>query len=110
MSPHNIDKLLQEVEKQQKRFFPKTPLFILERLPFYVKARITLEKDLFIEIRYNSKGKRWSYVLVKNNRRIAGFDNLDEWHMHPGERESMHKKISEPTLTQVFEYFSHLTK
>ncbi|TSC76788.1 MAG: hypothetical protein G01um101429_1117 [Parcubacteria group bacterium Gr01-1014_29] len=108
MSAVDIEKILQDIEKQRERFFPEAPLVVLERFPFYIKIRIEFKKGLFIEIRYNANGKRWSYVLVKDNKRVAGFDNLDGWHIHPKENPSAHKKITAPTLGYVFEYFSAL--
>ena len=110
MSAVIIEKILQDIEKQCGLFFPDTKLVVLERLPFYIKIRIEFKKNLFIEVRYNANGRRWSYVLVKNGVRLAGFDNLDGWHIHPKENPLAHKKITAPTLEQVFIYFSQLVK
>jgi hypothetical protein len=108
VSVTETEKLLQNIKKQHELFFPDTEFVVLERFPFYVKIRIIFEWNLFMEIRYNTKGKRWSYVLIRDGKRVAGFDNLSGWHMHPKENPLMHRKIASPTLEQVFRYFSHL--
>lgn len=110
MSVTEIEKLLGNIKKQRGRFFPEAVFVVLERLPFYIKIRITFEENLFIEIRHNTAGGRRSYVLIRNGVRLVGFDNLDGWHMHPEENPSAHKKIIAPTLVQVFAHFSHLVK
>ena len=91
-----IEDFLQDVVVGQKRFFPEAHLVILERIPFYVKARITRNNMRFIEIRLNSRNKKQSFTLVESGKRIAGFDNLNGWHLHPFGNPDSHKKVSAP--------------
>lgn len=104
----HVDQFLLNVEKQRERFFPEAPLVVLEHFPFYGKVRINLDRDLFIEIRYNRNNQRSSYVLVENGKRVAGFDNLGGWHMHPKENPHAHRKVSVPTLDYIFVYFADM--
>lgn len=110
MSTARIEKLLRDIEKQRKRFFPEAPLLVLEYLPFYVKVRIKLKQELCIEVRNNAKNERYSYVLVKDRKRIAGFDNLGGWHWHPVENPNLHRMVPKPSLLEVFECFSDIVR
>jgi len=94
-----------ELQKQHRRFFPEAPVVYLEELPFYIKARIVLDEDYFIEVRFNARNGKKSYAVVRGGKRIAGFDNLDGWHIHPFGKPETHARVSEPSLADVFHYF-----
>ncbi|MEK7542029.1 MAG: hypothetical protein AAB533_04225 [Patescibacteria group bacterium] len=96
---------LAEMQKQRQRFFPEAPVIYLEELSFYVKTRIILSEDSFVEVRFNAHNARKSYALVRDGKRVAGFDNLGGWHIHPFGKPHTHRRISEPPLAHVFEYF-----
>ena len=106
----NLPEFIREVNNEARRIFPDARFVILEDLSFYHKVRITLENDLFIEVRINSMNDRISYALVYNGKRIAGFDNLDTWHIHAIENQKTHRKISAPTPHHVFGYFAKAVK
>ena len=106
----NLPELIRGVNNEAKRIFPDARFVILEDLSFYHKVRIILEKDLFIEVRINSMNKRVGYALVQGGNRIAGFDNLGTWHIHPIENPKTHRKISAPVPQNVFEYFTKAVK
>ena len=99
------EEALEDIKREAKRIFPDARLVVLEELPFYLKVRILLNDDVFIEIRINERNKRKSYALVKHEKRITGFDNLGGWHMHPCRNSSAHRKIAAPFLREVFNYF-----
>lgn len=101
-----VRQFLKSIEGQRHRFFPEARFIVVEELPFYIKARVIIADNLFIEVRYNAKNNRRSYVLVKNKKRVAGFDNLMQWHMHQKRKPLEHKKITEPSVEWVFKYFS----
>lgn len=96
---------LTEMQKQRQRFFPEAPVIYLEELSFYVKARIILSENSFIECRFNAHNGKRGYTLVRDGKRIAGFDNLGGWHIHPFGKSDAHRRIREPSLADVFEYF-----
>lgn len=103
---NEIEEFLAETRKQQQRFFPEAPLVYLDELPFYVKARVVLHENYFVELRFNARNGRKSYALVRGGRRIAGFDSLVGWHIHPFGKPETHTRISEPSLADAFRYFS----
>lgn len=100
-----IEEAREEIKREQKRIFPDARLVILEEFHRYSKVRLIISDVIFIEIRINYGNQRKSFVLVKNGKRIAGFDNLGGWHMHPCGRADAHKKISRPFSHLVFNYF-----
>lgn len=101
----NLQALVSEIRNEARRIFPDAHFLSIEDLPFYNKTRIMLAENLFIEIRINSRNLRTSYALVRNQKRIAGFDNLGAWHLHPFENPDAHRKISPPSPRKVFTYF-----
>ena len=102
MSTHGF---LQEVRHGSERFFPGARVIVLQELPFYLKARILITEEEFIEIRINTRSNRRSYAFIKKERRIAGFDNLGGWHYHPRANPEDHISISSPSFKKVFTYF-----
>ena len=106
----NLPELIREVNNEAKRTFPDARFIILEDLFFYHKTRIILENNQFIEVRINSMNERISYALVYSGKRIAGFDHLAKWHMHPIKNPETHRKISAPTPRYVFDYFAKAVK
>ena len=101
----NPDTLLEDIHVEVVRVFPDAHFIILENLPFYRKVRFLLKKKLFIEIRINTRNERMSYALVDNGKRIAGFDNLGSWHIHPFENPKLHRRTKAPSPRKVFAYF-----
>ncbi len=99
---------LTEMREQQQRFFPEAPVVYLEELAFYIKARIVLNKVSFIEVRFNAHNNKRSYALVRHGKRIAGFDNLGGWHIHPFGKPDAHRRTKEHSLEDAFEYFSRV--
>lgn len=78
------------MELCNNRFFPKIN---------FLKIRIKLRENIFIDIYFNAENDRKDFALIYNNERIFGYDNLKEWHMHPCE---------EPTLKQIFKEISEI--
>jgi len=47
------------------------------------KIKAVINKDTFINIFYNAETSKYSFALIKNNKRIFGIDNTKRWHIHP---------------------------
>lgn len=101
----DMEAFLAELHKEHKRFFPEAPIVYLEELPVYIKVRIVVRRGLFIELRFNARNQKRSYALVRGGKRIAGFDNMDSWHIHPFGNPETHKRVAEPSLADTFHYF-----
>lgn len=104
----SLEKFLGEIKIEIERIFPDASLVILEELPFYLKVRIKIDEAIFVEIRINERNGRQSYVLVKNGKRRAGFDNLGGWHLHPWGDPERHKRARPPSLRTVLRYFAEV--
>ena len=102
----NLAAFLREIRSASARVWPNARFLSVEDLPFYHKLRIFLTQDLFVEIRANARNKRISYALVQNEKRIAGFDNLGAWHIHPFENPDAHRRVAAPSPKKVFAYFN----
>ena len=100
----SIENFRKEVEREKERIFPDTRIIISEELPFYLKMRLVLDGETFIEARINSGSRRESFVLVRKNKRIAGLDNLVNWHLHPCGKADTHRKIVRPSVGTAFRY------
>ena len=106
----NLQEFTDEIRKEAARIFPDARFIVLEDFPFYHKVRIVLDDNLVAEVRINSMNERISYALVRDAKRIAGFDNLGTWHIHPFEHPDAHRKIPAPTPQKVFKYFAKAIK
>lgn len=101
----NPDKLYREMGRWSERIFPGARLIILEQFPHYLKIRLMLDDTTFIEVCLNVKSNHRSYVLVKDMERIAGFDNLGGWHIHPYHDPDNHRKIKKTSIFKALDYF-----
>lgn len=63
-----------------------------------VKIKAVITSDVFINIFYNAETEKYSFALIKQNRRIFGIDNTRNWHMHPFENPDDHLKTTKTSL------------
>ncbi|MBI4690205.1 MAG: hypothetical protein HY754_08065 [Nitrospirae bacterium] len=68
-----------------------------------VKIKAVINNDTFINIFYNAETEKYSFVLVKNNKRIFGIDNTKNWHIHPFEDPESHIETAPVSLLN-FQY------
>lgn len=62
------------------------------------KIKAVAGNDVFINIFYNADALKYSFALIKNNRRIFGVDNVRKWHIHPFEDPESHVKSESISL------------
>jgi len=65
------------------------------------KARVEISRESFVQIYYNTRKNKFLLALVKHNKRLFGFDKLDEkCHEHPEKEPEKHieKPCSEMNL------------
>jgi len=78
--------------------------FVIDALDFTgvtFKARLVIEKDVFIQVYFNIKREKFLLALIQDDRRVYGFDKLGEkCHEHPQKEPEKHveKPCSEMTL------------
>ena len=66
-----------------------------------MKARVYLDDNCFISLRYNARNNRVDVALIKDERRIFGYDNLKQWHLHPYENPSDHIHCRRPSIEKM---------
>jgi len=100
-----IDGFANQIIEFKEKHFPEKKLEVVERYEFYIKLRIVIADNFFISIRYNVRTDRKDFALIKDDKRIIGFDNLMEWHKHPSEDPDDHIKCEEPSMEKIFKEF-----
>ena len=68
-----------------------------------VKIKAIVDVDTFINIFYNAETAKYSFALIKHNRRIFGVDNTRNWHIHPFENPESHIETVEMSLSDFLE-------
>ena len=105
-----IEKFLAEVEGCSREFLSGSKCLVLKRKVNFLKVRFQVRVDTFMDIYYNSYSERKDYVLVRQGKRIFGYDNLYGWHYHPVSDPKRHITCKEPSLEKVFEKISKLAR
>ncbi|GEM_PF-931168 len=56
-----------------------------------LKARLTVNKETYIQVYFNMQKDKFLLALIQNNKRIYGFDKLEnDCHEHPFENPEEH--------------------
>ena len=63
------------------------------------KIKAIIDGDTFINIFYNAETSKYSFALIRGNKRIFGADNARSWHTHPFESPDSHIESSEMSLS-----------
>lgn len=86
-----IDKLLKEATKvlQQYPYYKKC--HVLNRGKSYVKFRLVITKELFVQVNRNELALITNLALINQSKRIYGRDEYrTHWHRHPSDNPSSH--------------------
>lgn len=67
------------------------------------KIKAIIGSDAFISIFYNAETHKYSFALIKENKRILGADNARSWHIHPFESPDSHLESSEMSLSDFLD-------
>ncbi len=97
-----LDNFVIRLQTEARQHWKDVPVVVLNRRVNFLKARIAIEKRLFIDVYYNVMNGRLSFALILEGERVFGYDKVKTWHCHPFEDPSQHVPCAEPTLEQVF--------
>lgn len=75
-----------------------TAVEVVARTLVAIKLRVDLDEDRFIDVFFNSRNRRTDLALIERGRRVFGYDNLGEWHLHPLDAPDRHEVCDEPDL------------
>ncbi|WKZ34786.1 MAG: hypothetical protein QY332_14290 [Anaerolineales bacterium] len=68
-------------ELERRKYFVR--MEILDQTASLVKIRLYITPDLFVQIYHNDRYQTTNLVLIHNNQRLYGRDELDGgWHRH----------------------------
>ncbi|MDL1971174.1 MAG: hypothetical protein LWW94_09475 [Candidatus Desulfofervidaceae bacterium] len=68
-----------------------------------VKIKAIVDNTTFIHIFYNAETQKYSFALIRNNKRIFGADNTKQWHIHPLADPTSHQKSAPLDLKDFLE-------
>ena len=76
------------------------------------KIRLTIDEKTFIQIFSNNTTKTLAYTLIRESKRIYGIDrdNIRDWHEHPFEDPTTHRKCDKVTFKHFLEKVKELFK
>lgn len=101
MKKFSVDGFFEVVEVELKKRFASYKTEILLQSEKSLKANFRFSSKLFLAVRYNSRNGRMDFALIKNNRRIFGYDNLKQWHVHPYENPDEHVPCEKPGIDKI---------
>jgi hypothetical protein len=96
-----MHQFLDDIDKSLKKNFSGYRIEFLLKTPKSLKARVYLDDNCFIALRYNARNNRIDVALIKDERRIFGYDNLKQWHFHPYENPSGHIPCNPPSIEKM---------
>jgi hypothetical protein len=97
-----LDNFVIRLQTEARQHWKDVPVVVLNRRVNFLKARIVIEKRLFIDVYYNVMNGRLSFALILEGERVFGYDKVKTWHRHPVEDPSQHVPCAEPSLEQIF--------
>ena len=63
---------------------------VFELKPSWIRLRIFLINETFVDVFYSEGTGKTSYAQIKNGKRIFGADNAGGWHWHPYDDPDQH--------------------
>ncbi len=106
----DIDDFLHEFQNLKDALLPATEIETVYKRIDKVSLRIIVTSTVFVDIYANTETGRYDFTLVKNNKRIFGYDNLGGWHCHPLNNPEDHVSCNEPPLRQVLQKIADVIK
>ncbi len=79
----SVEDILQELSRLKYELLPESEIEIVYKRIDRVSIRVILSPILLIDIYANVKNGRYDFSLIKDDKRIFGYDNLGGWHRHP---------------------------
>jgi len=105
-----IEDFLNDLEVLKDELLPDATIEIVYKRIDAVSLRLWITNALFIDVYANTETKRYDFSLIRENKRIFGFDNLGGWHYHPLDKLEDHIKCKEPSLLNMFKETTKVIK
>jgi len=98
----DIEDFIQEITELSQHLLSASEIEITYKLIDKASLRIIINADTFIDVYANIENGRYDFSLIKDSKRIFGYDNLGNWHCHPLQGPDMHVVCAEPSVEKVF--------
>jgi len=96
-----LESFRNQLRKLCEEQFADIEFVIDERRSTILEIRIFFTPEIFMETYVNGITGKKSFALIKNGKRIWGYDNYRYWHHHPIENPNTHMPCSEPPLEKI---------
>ena len=97
----SLDALRDKLCSLFKKQFSDAEISVNERRSVILEIRIVLTPEVFLESYVNTITGKKSFALVKNGKRIWGYDNYRYWHHHPIKMPENQIPCNEPSLEKI---------
>jgi len=97
----NIEDFLKELYSLHHELLSGYRIDIVYKRIDKISLRISITATFFIDIYANTDTKRYDFSLIKDNKRIFGYDNLGGWHYHPLDKPDVHIECKKPSLRHI---------
>lgn len=99
----DIDSFYHEFLSLKNKFFPTSEIDLIYKRIDKASLRIKISTILFIDVYANTATRRYDFSVIKDRKRIFGFDNLEGWHFHSFNAPDDHINCTEPSLQHIFQ-------
>lgn len=106
----DVEAFLSQLRSSLEKNFTGYRIEPIFKTPKSFKANVYLGNDLFIAVRYNARNERTDFALIRNDKRIFGYDNLKEWHYHPFEEPENHIPCEKPSIARIISEIQKIAK
>lgn len=106
----DVEAFLSQLRASLEKNFAEYRIEPIFKTPKSLKANVYLGNDLFIAVRYNARNERTDFALIRNDKRIFGYDNLKKWHYHPFEEPENHIPCEKPSIARIISEVQKIAK
>lgn len=99
----DIEEFLEELEIFKEEFLPDAKIETNYKRVDKVSIRIEISAVFFVDIYANTENERYDFSIVKDGKRVFGYDNLQSWHYHPLTNPDDHIECEEPSFRSIFQ-------
>lgn len=99
----DIEEFLRELAKLKEEFLPEARIETVYKRVDKVSLRVEISSVLFVDIYANTDNKRYDFSLIRDGKRLFGYDNLQGWHYHPLTNPDSHIWCEDPSLRSIFQ-------
>jgi len=90
--------------------FPQAEVALNESRGIVLSGRVKLDPDTFIAVYFNALTSKTGYALIRQDCRLAGYDNYKFWHYHPPGEPNLHIPCEEPTPEEAIAELAEVSR